>query len=185
MPYVTTGSPHTNDNNYMVGKNPVHCQVVLDVGGGKKIYVPVKNFNWDKTTESVMNLHSGSPLPSDDIHGHQNYKVTFETGTWLTTEANKEVAEEWEYLTYKYLVRPHDQGRSRRFDVIFKQSSYYDDDYEIQQGGATATIIQFWNCKINHMTGSMGENGINKRTYEANAMRMVYGTGHQEEAYSP
>jgi hypothetical protein len=172
MPFTSTGQT-------IVGKSPIHTQlVIVDPKGGATIYIPVKSFSWTKDTEQNDNLHSGSPLPSDLIDGHHKYSLSWETGTWLTTEVGKENAEMWEWLAYKYLVRPYDSGRNRVITVMHKQSSYYDDEDEAVGAG---NIVWFNGCKVRKMGFSQGENGINKRTYEAGAKRMTYGNGQQEE----
>ena len=168
--------PFTNENEYVVGKSPIHTQITVKDANGTH-YIPVKNFTWKKDTDLVENLHSGSPLASDLVDGHHKYSFTFETGTWITEEANKENAEYWEYLAYNFLVRPYDSGRPRNFEVHHKQSVYYDDEDQ-QVGGKD--ILWFTGCKIRSMGFSQGENGINKRTYEGSAKRMTYGNGQQE-----
>jgi hypothetical protein len=170
--------PFTSSGHYIVGKSPIHTQLMLkDTKTGVVYYVPVKNFTWKKATDMVENLHSGSPLASDLVDGHHKYNLSFETGTWLTTEVNKENAMYWEFLAYNLLVRPHDSGRPRVFEVHHKQSTYYDDE-DTEVGGKD--ILWFTGCKINDMGFSQGENGINKRTYSALARRMTYGNGQEE-----
>lgn len=168
--------PFTDSDKYIVGKHPSHIQIVLGTKMGD-IYLPVKAFGWDKATEQTPNVHSGSPLPSDLIDGHHAYKINFETSTWLTLGVDKETADKWEYLTFTHLVRPYDHGRSKEFNVMIKQAEYYDDNDEAVGAG---TITWFKRCKINHMAYQQGENGIVKRTFEAGAMRMVYGTSDEE-----
>lgn len=174
--------PFTASGTAIVGKSPIHTQLLIsDPVTHGTIYVPVKGFTWSKETGQTPNLHSGSPLPSDLVDEHHKYSVTFETGTWLVEEVNKEVASKWEWLAFKYLVRPYDQGRSRPFTAIYKQASYYDDgDIQVEAG----SIIWFDGCKLRKMAHTHGENGIHKRSYEADAMRLTYGDGEQESERS-
>ena len=169
--------PFTDKDKYIVGKSPIHTQIVLTTMDGSKLYIPVKSFSWTKDTELVDNLHSGSPLPSDLVDGHHKYTFSFETGTWFTEEVNKENARYWEYLAYTHLVRPSDAGRPQVFNVQHRQASYTDD--EGNEVGSQA-IMEFTGCKISKMGFSQGENGINKRTYEGMATRMTYGTNMKE-----
>jgi hypothetical protein len=177
--------PHTDEyGHYIVDAHPIKTQVVItNPETDEVVYIPVKGFNWDKTTDMTPNLHSGSPLPSSLVDGHHNYKFTFETGTWLTTEVNKDNAEAWEYLAYTHLVRPFDSGRPRVFTIAHTQSKYETDGVDNLGKNPTwsggHTIIYFEGCKINRMAYAQGENGINKRTYEGLAMRLTYGTGPQ------
>ena len=175
MPFVAQGTT-------IVGKSPVHTQLLItDPVTHGTVYVPVKSFNWTKETGQTENLHSGSPLPSDLVDEHIKYSVTFETGTWLTTEVSKEIATQWEWLAFKYLVRPYDSGRSRVFTAIYKQASYYsDEDVQVEAG----SIIWFEGCKLRKMAHAHGENGIHKRSYEAGALRLTYGDGEQESERS-
>lgn len=172
--------PSTGDGTYVVGKNPIHTQVVIN-SGGKDYYIPVKSFTWDWGSANEPNLHSGSPLPSAIVDGHRSYKFTFETGTWVTDGVDPENAEKWEWLAYTHLVRPTDAGRPKPFTLIHKQSSYYDDGELNREAGdgemvGAGPIMQFTGCKISSMKMSQGENGIIKRTYEGDALRMVYGS---------
>lgn len=170
--------PVTESGHYIVGKSPIHTQVVLtNAETGEDVYIPVKAFSWDKDTALDENLHSGSPLASSLVDGHHTYKFSFETGSWLTTEANAENAEAWEYLAYTHLVRPQDAGRPRIFTINHRSSTYYDDDDNLVPSGS---IITFTGCKINRMSENQGENGIIKRTYEGKARRLIYGSGQEE-----
>lgn len=173
---ATTAEPYPGviAGEYIVGKTPIHTQLVIKDSGGISHYIPVKAFTWSKDTDQTENLHSGTPLASDLLDGHHKYSITFETGTWHTKEQYKEIGTYWEYLAYMYLIRPNDAGRARPFTAIHRQSSYYDD--EGNQVG-DKDIMTFTGCKIRKMGMSQGENGIIKRTYEAGALRMHYGQG--------
>jgi hypothetical protein len=166
---------------YIVGKSPIHTQLVIKSQEGKTIYIPVKNFTWNKTGALDPNHHSGTPQVSDLIDGPIDYTWSFETGTWLTEEVNKENGEAWEYLAYTHLVRPFDAGRPKQFTAMHRQSNYYDDD-GAQVGGKN--ILWFTGCKVEKMSMSQGENGIVKRTYEGKAKRMTYGNNEIEDKTS-
>lgn len=183
MPESYPGYPGVQTGYYIVGKTPIHTQLVIkDSKTDKAIYIPVKAFTWSKDTDQAENLHSGTPLASDLVDGHHKYSITFEIGTWLTTENYKEVGNAWEYLAYTHLVRPYDAGRSRVFTAVHRQSSYYDDS-DNQVGDKD--IMTFTGCKIRKMGFSQGENGIMKRTYEAGALRMTYSNNVPESHNSP
>lgn len=181
-----TDYPNTDGGQYIVGKHPIHTQVVVSSpdNPGEPVYIPVKGFTWDKATDIQPNLHSGSPLPSSLVDGHHNYKFTFDIGTWLTTPSAAEIGKEWEWLAYSMFVRPLDAGRPMVFNVIHKQSAYFSDGENNLGKGASKvggeTIMQFEGCKITRQAYSQGENGINKRTYEGMAMRLTYGQDYKE-----
>ena len=164
--------------DYIVGKTPIHTELLfVDPNAGTNTYIPVKAFQWDKTTELNDNHHSGTPLSSDEVDGPHAYTFSFETGTWLTQEASKEDASQWEWLAFTHLVRPEDAGRPKVFEIYHKQSSYIDDD---GVGSGAAAILWFTGCKIEKMGFSQGENGIMKRTYAGKARRMTYGNNQEE-----
>ena len=168
--------PVTESGHYIVGKSPIHTQVVIHEGG-TDIYIPVKAFSWDKDTQIDPNLHGGSPLPSSLVDGHHGYKFSFETGSWLAQEADAENASAWEYLAYTHLYRPSDAGRPKPFVIEHRSSTYYDDDGNLSNSQG---IMMFTGCKISRTSMSQGENGIIKRTYEGVARRLTYGTDQQE-----
>lgn len=177
--------PKTDDaGHYIVDAHPIKTQVVIDTADGGPVYIPVKGFTWEKATDVTPNLHSGSPLPSSLVDGHHNYKFTFETGTWLTTEGQKDLASEWEYLAFTHLVHIKDAGRPKVFTIAHKNVSYMNDgEMNLGEGAAmvaSANILYFEGCKITRMSYNQGENGINKRSYEGVAMRLTYGTSRKE-----
>lgn len=183
MAQTYPGYPGIQQGYYIVGKTPIHTQLVIkDSKTDQALYIPVKAFTWSKDTDQVENLHSGTPLASDLVDGHHKYNITFETGTWYTEEVNKEIGNYWEYLAYTHLIRPYDAGRARVFTAIHRQSSYYDDE-DNQVGDKD--IMTFTGCKVKKMGMSQGENGLVKRTYEAGALRMTYGNGQPENYSSP
>lgn len=180
---MTQDYPKTESGHYIIGKGPIHTQIVLTpIDGTGSVYIPVKNFTWKKTTELEANKHSGSALSSSLIDGHHEYSVSFETGTWLAEEANKTNAETWEWLAYTHLVRPEMEGRPKVFAIEHRTIEHY--DYDIEDGQeisiAPGTIIKFTGCKISDMSENMGENGVITRSFEAQARRMTYGLGHEE-----
>ena len=166
---------------YIVGKSPIHTQIVLTVEGGGKIYIPVKNFTWNKTGALDPNHHSGTPQVSDLIDGQIDYTWSFETGTWLTQEVGKENGEMWEWLAYKYLVRPEDNGRPRVFTIEHRKAEYFDDDGE---SSGASSIMWLSGCKTEKMSMQQGENGIIKRTYEGKAKRLTWGDGEVEDKHA-
>jgi len=174
--------PKTESGHYIMGKGPIHTQIVITpIDESGKIYIPVKNFSWKKTTEMEANKHSGSALSSSLIDGHHDYTVSFETGTWVTGSEPTNVAT-WEWLAYEHLVRPEMEGRPKTFEIEHMTVGHY--DYEVVDGGETmispGTVIKFSGCKINDMSENMGESGVITRSYEATARRLTYGLGEQE-----
>jgi hypothetical protein len=171
----------TESGQYILGKGPIHTQILITpVGGGAKVYIPVKNFSWKKATEMEANKHSGSALSSSLVDGHHDYTVSFETGTWVTASPTN--VNLWEWLAYTHLVRPEMEGRPKTFEIEHVTVGHY--DYDVVDGAETAiapgTVIKFTGCKITDMGENMGESGVITRSYEATARRLTYGLGDTE-----
>jgi hypothetical protein len=168
--------PFLAEGDTIVSKHPSKIQLEL-ISQGRSFYVPVKALTWEKSTETIGEHHSGSEQVSNLTDGYIDYKLTFETGTWVTT--TPEDAAMWEYLTMEYLVMPFDEGRSREFNIHIHEAEYVIDGTSNEQSGG-GVIVSFRRCKLTRTAYNQGENGTVKRTFEAMAMRLSWG-GTEEE----
>jgi len=171
-------------------KYPSDIVLKVVTPSGDFVEVPFVGATYDVTKEMTEEHYSGSRLPRNITEGNISYKGTLETG-WLVEGLPEDWQElgytatdatKWEYLLYKFLIQPSEQGSSVPFRIEFHEREYK--NYIIPETGKAATDVvggeiwcTFMGCKLNHHSFSSNQGSVAKRTYEWMARRVKWGTG--------
>ncbi|OPY54704.1 MAG: hypothetical protein A4E48_00283 [Methanosaeta sp. PtaU1.Bin060] len=171
--------PFINAGQKVFTKYPSDIQIEIDAPAGK-YYIPISAFSWDWTIESQAEHWSGQRHATDIVQGNIDVKGTFETG-WVTP--NKEDAATWEYLVYTYLLKLSDMGTPVEFKINCHEREYTGATDESGNAVVTGGAIyqSFTGCRITKLAGSVSQGSVNKRTFEWQGKRTVWGVGGEEE----
>ena len=173
-------------------KYPSDIVMVIKALNGNKVTVPFTGTTYDVTKEMTAEHYSGNRLPANLTEGNIDYKGTLETG-WLVeglpadweeqgytmTDATK-----WEYLLYRFLINPSEQGSSVSFDLEYHEREYT--GYVVPTTGAKQVVGgEIWatykSCKLNHHAFSSSQGSLAKRSYDWMAKRVKWGSDYPEQ----
>lgn len=178
---------------YPFSKYPSDIQIQIKVGE-RSVWVPFLGSSYDVTKEMVADHYGGSRLPWNITEGNIDYKGTLEAG-WLVEGLPEDWEEQgytmtdashWEYLLYKYLINPSEQGSSVPFRIEYHERTYT--GYVIPSTGAEQVVggkiwAQFQGCKLNSHSWSVSQGSQGKRTYNWMAKRAVWGDASVSNAF--
>jgi len=165
-------------------KYPSDIQVKIKAPGGY-VYVPFVGASYDVTKEMIAEHYSGSRLPANITEGNIDYKGTLETGwlveglppDWEEQGYTARDAKKWEYLLYKFLIIPGEQGSSVPFTIEFHEREYT--GFTVESGAEKVVGGEIWamftGCKLNHHSWSISQGSQGKRSYEWMAKRAKWG----------
>jgi hypothetical protein len=167
-------------------KYPSDIQIKLKNPAGGWLYVPFTGTSFDITKEMTAEHYSGSRFPVNLTEGNVDYKGTIETAwiveglpvDWEEQGYTMTDAKKWEYLLYKYLINPAEQGSSVPFTIEYHEREYT--GYIVPSTGAQEVVggeiwAMFKGCKINHHTFNSSQGSLAKRSYDWLAKRVVWG----------
>ncbi len=173
-------------------KFPSDIVMVIKALDGNKVTVPFVGTTFDITKEMTAEHYSGSRLTANLTEGNIDYKGTLETGwlveglpaDWEEQGYTMTDAKKWEYLLYKFLINPAEQGSSILFDIEYHEREYT--GYIIPTTGAKQVVggeiwSTFKSCKLNHHTFSSSQGSVAKRSYDWMAKRVKWGADYPEQ----
>jgi hypothetical protein len=172
-------------------KYPSDIQIKIKTGTGF-VYVPFTGTSYDITKEMTAEHYSGSRLTANLTEGNIDYKGTLETGwlveglpaDWEEQGYTMTDARKWEYLLYKFLINPGEQGSSIPFTIEYHEREYT--GYVIPSSGVPQVVggeiwAQFMGCKLNHHAFSSSQGSLAKRSYDWMAKRVKWGSEYPEQ----
>jgi hypothetical protein len=178
MAIVSAGEP-------VFSKYPADLQIRVKTGKEYQ-WVPFTSATFDVTKEMTAEHYSGTGLPANITEGNTDYKGTFELGwlyeglptEWIEQGITEIDAQYWEYLLYKYLINPANQGRSRPFDLEFHEREYT--GVMLESGSEQVVGGEIWalfsGCKLQHHTFNSAQGSLAKRTYDWMGKRAKWGS---------
>jgi hypothetical protein len=155
------------------------------------VLVPFTGTTYDVAKEMAAEHYSGSRFAANLTEGNIDYKGTLETGwiveglpeDWEEQGYTMTDAKKWEYLLYKFLINPGEQGSSVPFTIEYHEREYT--GYVIPSSGVPQVVggeiwAQFLHCKLNHHAMSSSQGSLAKRSYDWMSKRVKWGE-HAEQ----
>lgn len=172
-------------------KYPSDIQIRIKTPTGD-VFVPFTGTSYDVTKEMTAEHYSGSRLPANLTEGNIDYKGTLETG-WLVEGLPEDWQEQgytmtdarkWEYLLYRFLINPGEQGSSVPFTIEYHEREYT--GYVVPSSGVKQVVggeiwAAFMGVKINHHAMSSSQGSLAKRSYDWMAKRVKWGSDYAEQ----
>lgn len=166
-------------------KYPSDIQIKLKTPAGP-VFVPFTGTTFDVTKEMTAEHYSGKRHASNITEGNIDVKGTLETGwlveglpvDWEEQGYTGKDARKWEYLLYRHLIDPSEQGSSVPFTVEYHEREYTG---RLVGNSSVPEIVggeiwaMFVGCKLNQHSFSSSQGSLAKRSYNWMGKRGKWG----------